>query len=198
MKYDWLFPIAGYLCGSIPFAYIITKIVKGTDIRKQGSGNVGATNSLRVLGVKWALLVMILDMLKLLPILLLARSMSISYNTILITAVAGVLGHNWPILLGFKGGKGVAVSATIFFFLFPLPGLIVLGIFILAIALSRFVSLGSILAAISAPMVIYLYGSSTQEVIFVALLACLLIFMHRANLQRLIAGKESKIVFKRS
>lgn len=191
--------LAGYLFGSINPAIILSK-AKGKDVRSMGSGNAGATNMLRNYGKASALIVMICDILKCVVSVILA---GIIANALIpefaiwgkIFAATGcIMGHNFPIYFGFKGGKGVVVSATAIFMLDWKIGLIVLGCFIIVFALSRFVSLGSVLSACIA-VVASCFLSSDEVFYFIAFAAVLTIIRHRTNIVRLIKGTETKTTF---
>ncbi len=196
---------AGYLIGSFPTAYLLGKIIRGIDIREHGSGNVGATNVLRVLGKKWGIIALLADIFKgalavLTAILFLSPNSSPYYSWILLAAgIAAILGHLFPVWLKFKGGKGVAVGAGIFFVLTPLEMSICFIVFILILVLTRYVSLASMITALTLPVLIYLNLSGDawsiiQPFFIVSLIiALLIVVMHGKNLQRLIAGTENKI-----
>ena len=201
-----------YLLGSLPFG-LFAGWLAGKDIRKEGSGNIGATNVVRVCGWRWGLPVFALDALKgfapvfwLAPSLLGAERAALLQNqalTLVLAALAAILGHNFPIWLRFKGGKGVATSAGALLALLPLPLAAAAGAFGLVLAATRYVSLGSMIAG--AVLVAAHLGFSWQAGqdpfartqlprTVAAILMCLLVLLrHRANIQRLIAGTESKI-----
>lgn len=219
--------IVPYLIGSINFSIIISKRFKGEDIRKSGSGNAGATNMLRTYGKGWAVLTLLLDVLKgsvgvwlgmLLCALckkyvILAGSGGVgisvsagSYDIInavspyfmLIGALFAVIGHNFPVFFGFKGGKGVAASLGVLLALDYRIGLIVLVFAVAIMAITRYVSLGSVMAAIiyvavSLTNMIYTNSFSAVRFCFDILLAALLIVRHRKNIKRLLAGEENKL-----
>ncbi len=186
--------IISYLIGCFSSAYILGKTSKGMDIRKYGSGNAGTTNALRVFGFKMGILTFILDILKGSIAVLIGMAISGGFGG-LIAGIFVVLGHNFPVFLGFKGGKGVATSLGVLFILTWKTALISLIIAAIVIALTRYVSLGSILASVFAPIIVYLTGDSTDEylIITTVILACLSIFRHKENIVRLINGKENKI-----
>ena len=191
--------IAGYLFGSINPAIILSK-AKGKDVRTMGSGNAVATNMLRNYGKASAVVVLLCDVLKCVVAVILAGVLS---NLMIpefalpgkIFAAAGcIMGHNFPLYFGFKGGKGVVVSATAIFMLDWKIGLIVLSCFIIVFAISRFVSLGSVLSACIA-VVASLFLSADEVFYFIAFAAILTIIRHRTNIVRLIKGTESKTTF---
>jgi len=196
--------IAAYILGSIPTSYIMGKIIKGIDIRKYGSGNVGATNALRILGTKVGIFTLIIDIGKGFLAVIIARSIlpEPSDLLIIITGLFAILGHIFTVFLNFKGGKGVATSAGVFIALVPIPVAISLIVFILTVWISKFVSLGSILGALTlfiSELVINLRNSFSELEIFIFtfLIALFIIIRHKANIQRLINGNENKISFKK-
>lgn len=188
--------LLAYLIGSINTSIIVGKCVAGVDIRKHGSGNAGATNALRTLGKKAGILVVLGDCLKatvaiLAAILLLPGN----YQTaVYIAGIGAVLGHNFPIYFKFKGGKGILVSMVAMLFADWQIALIVIVFSILIIALTRYVSLGSILGAVAFIVltVIMRFGQA-GSIAFSVILGVLAIFMHRANIKRLLNGSESKL-----
>ena len=210
--------LLSYLVGSIPNSIIISKAVKGIDIRKHGSGNAGGTNVMRVLGWKHGLLVILLDALKgAIAVVVIARLhyVPLPFTNIspfddftlvqIIAGMAAVVGHIWTIFAGFKGGKGIATALGMMLMLVTVDMLIALGVFVVVVSISRYVSLGSILSAIAVPFVLYIrenvfnvditgYGTLFPFIVAVSLLV---IFTHRKNLVRLFNGSESKISFKK-
>ena len=197
-----LIAVASYLLGSIPFGFIAGRIC-GIDIRTQGSGNIGATNVLRVLGKKWGYAVFCLDFVKgLLPVLLaLFWGRSIGVNPAsapgALAALCTLLGHSFPVWLGFKGGKGIASSAGVIVGLFGIGAfLFCLGSWLLFFSVTRYVSVASIAAAIAVPVsvsVLYFMHRSDWLTLFVACLMCVLaIWRHRSNITRLRAGTEPR------
>ena len=195
-----------YLIGAIPFAYIMVKLIKKTDLRTVGSGNVGATNAMRVLGWKLGLVVFLLDFLKgFIAVGLVSGifgSLTIldsSPNLIrIIAGICAICGHVWTVFLKFKGGKGVATSAGVFAFLIPIPFLLTLVVFILVVSISRFVSLGSISAASAFPILTFVFKQDLDLKIFTIFLAVLVTLTHISNLKRLINGTEKRLSFKNS
>jgi glycerol-3-phosphate acyltransferase PlsY len=185
---------ANYLLGSMPSAYIVGRL-KGIDITQHGSGNVGATNAFRVLG-KWAgLVVLIIDCLKGVIGVLLARQVGNPWFVI-IAALVVVAGHNYSLFLKFKGGKGVATAAGIFLVLAPGTVLAALFVFITVVAVSKYVSLGSLVTAATLPIIMMLIGEPLPVRILGAVVAIFVIFRHTPNIKRLLAGKENKITDK--
>lgn len=185
--------IAAYLVGSIPFAMISSKIFGLADPRTYGSGNPGATNVLRSGNKKAALFTLIGDALKGTLAVVVAKQMGLDDTTIALVALAVFLGHLYPVFLGFKGGKGVATAAGVLFALDPLLGAAVAGTWLLVAYVSRYSSLAALVAAAAAPLFAALMHGATNQTIVVGILGMALIGKHRQNIQRLLAGQESKI-----
>lgn len=183
--------IIAYFIGGINNAYIFTKFIKKIDIRNYGSGNAGATNVLRVLGFKAAFPVFMLDALKGVVAVLLGRLIAGNLGAML-AGIAVVCGHNWPALLGFRGGKGIATSFGVIMTINPVLGIYAFIIGILTIVFTKYVSLGSIIGAISFLLLNLVFWQSFGMLIFSAVLTALAIFQHRSNIKRLLAGTESK------
>ncbi len=208
--------VASYLIGSVPFGLLVGRW-GGVDVRSQGSGNIGATNVGRLLGRRYGMLVFSLDVLKgLVPTLASGAVLgslwadaqlaeSVRYICWLGVGAAAVIGHNYPVYLRFRGGKGVSTSLGVTLGVYPeltFPALVALGVWLLVVVLSRYVSLGSICAGIALPTayaIISTYrgrgllAESWPLTIFVLLLACLVLTGHRSNVGRLLAGTEAKI-----
>ncbi|MFH1856571.1 MAG: glycerol-3-phosphate 1-O-acyltransferase PlsY [Candidatus Omnitrophota bacterium] len=203
--------ICAYLMGAIPFAYIFTKLTKHVDIRTQGSGNVGATNVMRVAGGKMALLVLILDILKgilaasFLAFIFAPYTQMTLTNVMLLFAAGAVIGHIWTIFLKFKGGKGVATSLGacigLSFYLADFRFLILIALvsWILFFILTKYVSVGSIVAALSLPVTAVLKSLNLNIVLFCVFIGTLIILKHHENINRIFTKKETKIyLFKKS
>ena len=198
--------IIAYLLGSISFSIIISKKMAGFDVREKGSGNAGATNVLRSVGKKAAILTLICDCLKGVLAILVAFVVGKSVKNLdesLLIQLAGVfviLGHTFPVFFKFKGGKGVATSLGVLLMTNWQIGLICLVFALVLMVLTRFVSLGSIGAAILFPVLTVFihtnYLVNGNYIIFAIILAVLVVFNHRTNVQRLLAGKENKLSFK--
>jgi glycerol-3-phosphate acyltransferase PlsY len=200
----WL-PLAGYLLGSIPFGILLTRLFGGGDIRAAGSGNIGATNVTRVAGPIPGVLTLLLDGAKGAAAIWLAAHFS-SYNATWMTATgfAALVGHCFPIWLKFRGGKGVATAAGVFLALCWPAALGAIAIFLLVVIFFRFVSLGSIAAAASMPLLIYLLWAPhfsphlappPSVTICAFASAMLIIYKHDGNIQRLVEGREPKFAF---
>jgi glycerol-3-phosphate acyltransferase PlsY len=186
-----------YLLGSIPFGYLIFYLTEGKDIRTTGSGNIGATNMLRSKGKLAGLLTLALDILKgALPVIYGRIHFDLPW-LVLLGALAVLLGHVFPVFLKFHGGKGVASLVGIFL-LFYYPALLVfLVVFLLTLKLTRYVSLSSLLATTALFFcILFTQVVETAMVVFVMLL--LIVFRHRSNIQRLLAGNENKFSFKKN
>jgi glycerol-3-phosphate acyltransferase PlsY len=186
--------LISYLIGCFSSGYFLGKTSKNIDIRSYGSGNAGATNALRVLGKKMGMLTFFLDILKGIVAVLLGKYILGFYGGLL-ASVFVVLGHNFPVFLGFKGGKGVATSFGVLLMLNWQAALISLVIAVIFILVTKYVSLGSIMASVAAPLVMLLVSDSTNKSLFITtlILASLSIIRHKANIMRLFKGKESKL-----
>ncbi len=185
--------LLSYLVGAIPFGLLFSRAV-GKDVRKEGSGNIGATNVNRVLGKKLGILTLLCDVAKgFLPVFLVALYLPPSADAVWIVALCGlaaVVGHMFSVYLGFTGGKGVATALGVFLFFSPLAILAALLLFIGVVYVSGFVSAGSLAAAAVIPLFLFLFGSGF-ETVFVALVIAILIWVkHSTNIKRLIAGEE--------
>ncbi len=186
-----------YLLGSIPNGYIFGKQFAGKDIRNYGSGNVGATNVARVAGYKIGLIVAILDITKGFLSVYIAKSLLLpeySMVFIFIAAILAISGHDWSIFLSFQGGKGVATSVGVILSLFPLSFIVLFIVWVVMIFLTKMVSVGSILGAISLPIsILFIYSSKSSYIIFGIIIAALVIFSHRSNIKRILKGNENKM-----
>jgi len=190
---DIFFIFFAYIVGGIPFALIISKIFLKVDIRKRGSGNVGATNVLRVAGPKAGIVVLLLDILKGFLIVKFAP-LNISY----LAGLAVISGHCWTPFLGFKGGKGVATTLGVLLSISPLLTLYSLLIWIAVFSFSKIVSLSSLVASLLLPLIVLLKSEQPQVVVYIAIYSAVIIFRHKVNLVRLIRGEEKRIKFKKS
>jgi glycerol-3-phosphate acyltransferase PlsY len=194
-------PVAAYLLGSIPFGLLFAKLFGGGDVRKSGSGNIGATNVARVAGPIPAILTLLFDVVKgAAPVWLAARLSNESATWMTIAALAALLGHCFPIWLNFRGGKGVATAAGAFLVLCPAALLGSVILFLLVVFFWRYVSLASISAAAAMPLLIYFlwapHHAPPMIVTFGALAAAgIIVYKHDANIQRLAQGEEPKFSF---
>ncbi|MGA2090686.1 MAG: glycerol-3-phosphate 1-O-acyltransferase PlsY [Endomicrobiales bacterium] len=189
--------IFSYLLGSIPVSFLLGKLLKGIDIRQHGSGNPGATNVFRVLGPVPGIVTFVLDALKGFVPVAIAVHMAGNELSALIAGLCAILGHMYTLFLGFKGGKGVATSAGVFGALLPGPTALALATFAIVFALFRYVSLGSIAAALVLPLCAWYVDSFSIKTLCAALVAVIIIYKHRSNIRRLIDGTENKITFTR-
>jgi acyl phosphate:glycerol-3-phosphate acyltransferase len=187
--------VAAYLLGSIPFAYL-AGLVRGVDIRTVGSKNVGATNVFRTLGRTIGITVMALDIAKGALAVVVALLLTDSPWP-LVAAGAAILGHVFPVWLRFKGGKGVAVAGGAVLALAPVPALIAILVWFAIVAASRYVSLGSIAAAVVFPVLVVLFDEPWPTVLFSALAGLAVVVKHRANIRRLMSGSELRLQFGR-
>ncbi len=194
-------PAAAYLLGSIPFGLLLGKLFGAADIRKAGSGNIGATNVARVAGPLAGILTLLLDGAKgAFAVVLAARLSDQSSKWMMIAGLCALVGHCFPIWLGFRGGKGVATAAGVFLVLCPPAFLGAVMLFALVVMYWRFVSLGSMSAAAAMPLLIYFFWAPHHAppytVTFGSLAAAILIvYKHDANIQRLVQGDEPKFSF---
>lgn len=183
---------AAYLLGAIPFGYLLVKWKTGRDVRASGSGNIGATNVLRTTGRAWGITTLVLDILKgTAAVWLASRLTDGNIAWMSAAAVAAMLGHIYPVFLGFRGGKAVATFVGVFLYLTPLPLLAVLVVFAGTVAWTRFISLGSVTAAITFPLAVWLIEHPPLPVMLAALAgAVFIVYRHRENIQRLRSGNE--------
>jgi glycerol-3-phosphate acyltransferase PlsY len=193
--------VAAYLLGSIPTGFLVAK-AKGIDIRSVGSGNIGATNAMRVLGTPAGIFVLLMDAAKgfaaakwLSPLILhfINHANGSVENLPIYAGIFAVLGHNYPCWLKFKGGKGIATTAGVYLALAPTAVGIALLVFILTVAATRYVSLGSIAAAIALPIAVYWTCDNECLGVVTLSLGVLAIYKHKSNIQRLMAGTENRL-----
>lgn len=179
--------------GAIPAGWLIGRLWTGRDVRKYGSGNTGATNILRVAGPVPAAMVVILDVGKGALAAYAGVTLGRSDLAGAVAALAVLAGNMWPVFLRFRGGRGVAHGAGAFLYLAPPVVAAALAVFALAIALTRYVSLGSILAAVAVPLLMALTGRPSALVVAAVIAGALVIWRHRPNIRRLLAGQESRL-----
>ena len=192
-----ILPLLAYLIGSISSAIVVCRIMGLPDPRSSGSNNPGATNVLRLGGKKAAVITLIGDVLKGIIPVLIAKAMSDSSWTIALSGLAAFLGHLYPIFFGFKGGKGVATAAGVFIALSGTLTLLLLGIWFTIAFLTRYSSLSALIAAAVAPFLVLFLLPGTGFFLMALIIAVLLFWRHRTNIQRLLAGEESKINLKK-
>lgn len=189
--------VLAYLLGSISFGMIVAKMKGGPNLREVGSKNTGATNVLRVMGVKTGLVVFVLDILKALIACIIGR-VWMGLNGAMIAGLAVVIGHNWPCFFQFKGGKGVASTLAVMLLTFPIPAVICYIVAVALILATKYVSLGSItLGALFALLVIISNWGNWLAIVWVLVISGLLIWRHHANIGRLLKGTENKLSFKK-
>ncbi len=187
--------LIGYLLGSFPTSYLAGKLIKGIDLREHGSGNLGATNTLRVLGKTPGIAVLLIDILKGLAAVYLIKLLAPSspYYYQVVSGFLAIIGHNWSVFLKFSGGKGVATSCGVLIALTPLISLILFSVFVISVALTRYISVGSLSAAVLFPVSTIYFEKPKPLIIFAFVVAVLIIVKHKSNIQRLLSGTENKL-----
>ena len=188
--------VIGYLLGSISTGVVLSKLFANTDIRSQGSGNAGTTNMLRIMGRKMALLTFVGDMLKGIIAVFIGKALVGGELGGVLGVVGAVLGHYYPLYFGFKGGKGIATSFGSLLFVFPVQALLAFSVFLILVAVTRYVSVGSVAAAITLPALVFL--TCPENMLVCVITACIglsVIWRHRANIKRLLSHTESKLDF---
>lgn len=204
--YYFIYLIIAYLLGSIPTAIWVGKRFYELDVREHGSKNAGATNTFRVLGKKPGIIVLLIDILKgfLAVSLLVWTTKNVQEDTraylMIVAAILAVVGHIYPVFAQFRGGKGVATSLGVILGLYPVAGAICVIVFIITFMISKYVSLGAIVASIIFPIIVnFILDTSFELKAFSWVLAALVIYKHKLNIKRLISGTENKMnVFKKS
>lgn len=193
--------VIGYFIGCIQSAYFVGKLFGHIDIREHGSGNAGSTNVLRVLGVKAGALTFLADLMKSVLAVVLCRVLFQTQDTVFVTLYAGlgvVLGHNWPVFLKFKGGKGVASTIGLVLALLNLPIIAIsYGIGIATVLLTKYVSVGSILFSISLPILFAIFEYGIEAILLAVVFMLLIIYKHIPNIKRLANGTENKLGHKK-
>jgi glycerol-3-phosphate acyltransferase PlsY len=185
--------ICAYLIGSIPFALLLARRWGATDLRTFGSGNLGAANVLRASGIRAGVLVAVLDVAKGAASVALAMRLSDGALAPAVAGCAAVVGHIYPVWLKFKGGKGVATACGVFSLLTPLALPPSLAVFLITVWLTKYISLGSILATIALPSIAYATGAPAATLAAAWATAALIVFRHRSNVARLVGGTERRI-----
>ena len=193
--------LIAYLLGSIPFSVWIGKTFYGIDVREHGSGNAGATNTLRVLGKKTGFIVLFLDSLKgflaanVVSVLDLDESLLLNYQ--MLFGMMAVIGHIYPIFAGFKGGKGIATLLGIVIAMSWKVSLVCMLCFVLIVWITRFISVGSMLTCILSPLfVLVIHGKEMVFIYFCIGVALMVVYTHKSNIKRLLSGNENKFTFK--
>jgi glycerol-3-phosphate acyltransferase PlsY len=184
---------AGYLIGSISFAVLLVKVKTGQDIRSEGSGNAGATNVMRAHGKWLGILVAVFDIAKGAAAVLLVEYFSSDPRAAAAAGLAAILGHVFPIFYGFRGGKGVATAVGAFAVLTPWATLVCVAVFLVTVAVSRYVSLGSILAIALLPLFAGIFHAPFPTIAATAVAAVVVVLKHLENLKRLVRGEERKL-----
>ncbi len=185
--------IIAYFIGSISSGYLIGKFSRGIDIRNHGSKNAGATNAFRVLGKTAGVLTLFFDGLKGFVVITAAQLMGFSPTIVIFAGIAVIAGHNWPVFLGFRGGRGVATSIGIIFGISWQVFITVLIIGLIPLIITRYVSVGSLTGAVVFPWIMILFGEPLPYLIFAFIMSILAIVRHISNIKRLIAGTERKL-----
>jgi acyl phosphate:glycerol-3-phosphate acyltransferase len=190
--------LAAYGLGSFPTGFLACKWLKGIDIRSVGSGSTGATNVLRTLGKPAGIAVFVIDVLKGVAAILLAKSLVVGDGgasdwLIVVAGLVGILGHSKPVWLGFKGGKSVAISLGVLLAMDWRVGLCAFGVFLATIGVTKIVSISSIAAAVSVVVLMLAFQLSPAYALFAVLGSAYVIWLHRANVKRIVAGTEPKI-----
>ena len=187
-----IIPVIAYIMGSIPFGLLISKSSAGIDISQEGSGNIGAANVARMLGLKYGIVTLALDAIKgFIPVYIALLLSSQNITLALVTGLSALAGHMFSIFLRFRGGKGIATGLGIFLALSPLNAIICIILFIITVFAWDYISLGSIVASLAMPVSLFITGNNpllTAGSLFMTILIC---FKHKENIQRLFSGKES-------
>ncbi|HIT55458.1 TPA: glycerol-3-phosphate 1-O-acyltransferase PlsY [Candidatus Galligastranaerophilus intestinigallinarum] len=194
--YILIFAVVAYLIGSIPTGYLIVKAKTGQDIRTIGSGSTGATNVKRVLGKKWFFTVMVLDAIKGMVPVLIAKYLTFGDSLGLVAVVSAVMviiGHSKPLFLGFKGGKSVASGIGTIYALNFYVGLILTVVWSIITYFTKYVSVGSIIALICAPFLMYFLKNPIGYTVYATIAAIYIVYLHRENIKRLLKGTENKV-----
>lgn len=194
--YILIFAVVAYLIGSIPTGYLIVKAKTGQDIRTIGSGSTGATNVKRVLGKKWFFTVMVLDAIKGMVPVLIAKHLTFGDSLGLVAVVSAVMviiGHSKPLFLGFKGGKSVASGIGTIYALNFYVGLILTVVWSIITYFTKYVSVGSIIALICAPFLMYFLKNPIGYTVYATIAAIYIVYLHRENIKRLLKGTENKV-----
>ena len=190
--------VAAYLIGGIPFGYLLVKLKSGEDVRGMGSGNIGATNVLRTTGRSLGIATLLLDIAKgAFAVWMADRLLAGSVDGMALTALAVMAGHAYPVFLKFRGGKAVASFVGAFLYLTPIPLLTVLLVFVVTVAVTRYISLGSVIAAGFFPIAVFLIEHPPAIVLLSAAIAgAFIVIRHTSNLSRINAGNEHVFTFK--
>ncbi|MBT9158279.1 MAG: Glycerol-3-phosphate acyltransferase [Firmicutes bacterium] len=185
--------VVAYLLGAFPTAFVVGKL-RNIDITKHGSGNIGGTNAMRVMGLGPGVLVMVADVFKAaLPTYIAAHLLPLETWQVMTVALSTVIGHNWSVYIGFRGGKGIACTIGACAVLFPAVLLTGFAVFALTIAITKYVSLGSLVMMTSMPILLGLLGYRLEYILFALCILVIGTYRHRSNIQRLLKGTENKV-----
>lgn len=185
--------VVGYLLGCIPSGLIVGKFFCNVDIRNYGSKNIGTTNMFRILGPKPAIVVLLADMAKGMLAVFFAQYLVGDTSSLLLGGIVSIVGHNYPVFLGFKGGRGVATGLGVICVLMPKVTLIVFSVWAVIVFITRYVSLGSVVAATLVPILAWYFEYPWLFCLFSLLAAAFIVIRHKENIERLLKGTESKI-----
>lgn len=191
--FAYALPALAYLLGSVSTGVVVARVLGLQDPRETGSKNPGATNLLRYGGKLAAVLTLLGDIFKGVVAVLVARAVTDDAAILALTGLAAFVGHLWPVFFGFHGGKGVATALGVWLALNPAVGLLLIGTWIAMVVLFRYSSLSALTAAVSAPLYVYLLMPQPAYLVMMIAMSALLVFRHRANIARLLAGTETKI-----
>lgn len=185
--------VLSYFIGAVPTGLVLVRLLKGEDIRRHGSGNIGTVNVLRVAGPATAAAVLTVDILKgLVPVLLAAR-LAASPGVVVACGLTAIAGHNWSVFLGFHGGKGIATSYGVLLGLSWPAAVVAAAVWVIVVAITRYASLGSLLGVASVPFSLWRLHQPEEYVAFGIIAALFAIYRHRSNIQRLVAGTELRV-----
>ena len=186
--------LASYLLGAIPTSFLAGKLFRGIDLRQHGSGNLGATNLFRTLGARFAIPVGLFDMAKgAVPVMLIAPMASSSKYFAILCGIMAVVGHVFSVFVRFRGGKGVATASGVMLGLTPWAVLVSFAVWLIVVKLSGYVSLGSMVGALVLPIAAWLLHPLQRDIIWIQILVALaIVWLHRANIRRLMAGTENR------
>jgi glycerol-3-phosphate acyltransferase PlsY len=199
-----VFLVLSYIIGAFPTAFIIGKLVKKIDIREHGSGNVGASNVFRVVGKRWGIFVLVIDILKGVLAVLLWQPVCeltgggplLSRRFLFVCGITAIIGHNWTVFLNFKGGKGVATTLGVLLGLFPLSVSIAAAVAFTLIGITHYVSIGSVVGALLFPIIFAFENHAMPDFTFfmtvVCIIALMIVVKHKSNIKRLLKGEEHK------
>lgn len=185
--------VMGYLIGAVPTGLVLVRLLRGEDIRRYGSGNIGTVNVYRVAGPAVAAAVLAVDILKGLVPVLLAAHLGAGPGLVVLAGLAAIAGHNWSVFLGFRGGKGIATSYGVLLGLWWPAALVAAAVWVGVVGLTRYASLGSLLGVASVPVTLWGFHQPPEYVAFGVVAVLLALYRHRANIQRLLAGTELRI-----